>query len=267
MKTCYRHADRETYISCSRCENSICPECMVSAPVGFHCPDCLSQAPQPKVKTRGRSNSARVPTVTKYLLGISIGAYIYTVLNGGVIFVASNFGMIPLAIADGQWWRLITAAFLHGSLLHLAFNMYALYWLGPQLEELLGQKKFLALYLISAFGGNVASYYFSGINTLSVGASGAIFGLLTATIVIGRELRRDVSQLILLLGINVVFGFINPNIDWRAHFGGALVGAAIAALQTKGRPEFRVIGLVGISAVLVFLAILRNQAILAMFTG
>jgi len=267
MNTCYRHTDRETYISCSRCGNPICPECMVSAPVGFQCPDCVSQAVTPKVKTRLGAPAGQVPTVTKYLLGICVGAYIYTVLNGGVIYVASNFGMIPLAIADGQWWRLITAAFLHGSLLHLAFNMYALYWLGPQLEELLGRGRFLSLYMLSAFGGNVASYYFSGLNTLSVGASGAIFGLLTATIVIGRELRRDVSQLILLLGLNVAFGFLNPNIDWRAHFGGAGVGAAVASLQIKGRPESRVIGLVAIGIILVALAFLRNQAVLSMFTG
>lgn len=267
MSTCYRHTDRETYINCSRCGNFICPDCMVSAPVGFQCSECVSQSVAPKLKTRLGAPAVAMPLVAKYILGICVGAYFYTVLNGGVLMVANQFGMIPLAIADGQWFRLLTAAFLHGSLLHLAFNMYALYWLGPQLESLLGHARFLALYLLAAFGGNVASYYFSDIATVSVGASGAIFGLMTATIVIGRELRRDVSQLIVLLGINVVFGFLNTGIDWRAHLGGAVIGALVAGLQIKGKRETQIIGLVGIAVALVALTIVRNQAIISAVIG
>ncbi len=267
MKTCYRHPDRETYIECSRCGQLICPECMVSAPVGFQCVECVSQAPRPKVRTSFGAPTNQIPIVSKYLIGLCVAAFLFTLLNGGIFWAANRFGMIPLAIAGGEWWRLLSAAFLHGGFLHIAFNMYALYWLGPQLENLLGHARFLVLYLLSALGGNVASYYFSDIQTVSVGASGAIFGLLTATIVIGRELRSDVSQLTILLAINVALGFFSSAIDWRAHLGGALVGAAIAYLNARGPKEVRSIGIVGIGALLFAVVLLRNQQILAMFGG
>jgi membrane associated rhomboid family serine protease len=176
--------------------------------------------------------------------------------------------MIPAAIAQGEWWRLLTSTVLHGGILHLLFNMYALYWLGPQLERSLGNVRFAALYVLSALGGSIASYWFSDLNTVSVGASGAIFGLITATIVIGREMRNDVSQLVVLLGINVVIGFLQVGIDWRAHFGGAAVGAAVAYLYTKGtrlnRDQIHRIGLSGISALLVVATLARNSQVSAL---
>jgi membrane associated rhomboid family serine protease len=149
--------------------------------------------------------------------------------------------MQPLAISlDGQWFRLISSIFLHAGWLHIAFNMYVLYILGPPLEQLLGHGRFLALYLLSGLGGAVASYWFSGLNTLSVGASGAIFGLMAAWIVVGRRLNRDVSQILVLLGINVAIGFVVSGIDWRAHLGGAVTGALVALLLMTGRgPEGR----------------------------
>jgi membrane associated rhomboid family serine protease len=169
--------------------------------------------------------------------------------------------MIPIAIAQGEWWRLITSTLLHGSILHLLFNMYALYWLGPELERKLGYVRFGALYFLAALGGSVASYWFSPINTVSVGASGAIFGLITATIVIGRQLNADVSQLMILLGINVVIGFAQPNIDWRAHFGGAVIGAAVAYIFTKGtrlnRDRIHSFGAGGILVLLVLATMAR----------
>jgi membrane associated rhomboid family serine protease len=140
--------------------------------------------------------------------------------------------MWPYGVATGQWYRLITAAFLHGGILHLLFNMYALYILGPNLERLLGGKQFFALYFLSALGGSTLGFLFSEPNSLSIGASGAIFGLLTATIVIGRHMRADVSQLIVLLVINAAIGFTG-GIDWRAHLGGALTGALVAAIYDQ----------------------------------
>jgi hypothetical protein len=176
--------------------------------------------------------------------------------------------MIPAAIAHGEWWRLLTSTLLHGSILHLLFNMYALYWLGPQLERSLGHMRFAALYALSALGGSVASYWFSDLRTVSVGASGAIFGLITATIVIGREMRTDVSQLVVLLGLNVVIGFLQPGIDWRAHFGGAVTGAAIAFIYTKGnrlnRDRIHRAGLTGIFVFLVLATLARNAQVSAL---
>jgi membrane associated rhomboid family serine protease len=191
-----------------------------------------------------------------------------SLLLGGTRSFAISFGMIPSAIAQGEWWRLITSTLLHGSILHLLFNMYALYWLGPQLERALGHSRFAALYVLSALGGSVASYWFSDLLTVSVGASGAIFGLITATIVIGREMRTDVSQLIVLLGINAVIGFAQPGIDWRAHFGGAATGAAVAFLFTKGtrlnRDKIHRAGLAGIFVLLVLATVTRNSQVLAL---
>lgn len=263
--TCFRHTDSEAYVSCGRCDRTICPDCMISAPVGFQCPECVAaaQVASPKTKFGGSFNT--VPKVTRAILITCVSIFALSLLFGSF---AISFGMIPAAIAQGEWWRLFTSTLLHGSILHLLFNMYALYWLGPQLERSLGHMRFAALYVLSALGGSVASYWFSDLNTVSVGASGAIFGLITATIVIGREMRTDVSQLVVLLGINVVIGFLQPGIDWRAHFGGVVTGAAVAFIYTKGtrlnRDQIHRAGLAGIFAVLVLATFARNAQVSAL---
>lgn len=220
----------------------------------------------PKNRFGGSFNT--VPTVTRYILITCVSIFLLSLLLGGTRSFAISFGMIPSAIAQGEWWRLLTSTLLHGSILHLLFNMYALYWLGPQLERVLGHTRFAALYVLSALGGSVASYWFSELLTVSVGASGAIFGLITATIVIGREMRTDVSQLVVLLGINVVIGFAQPGIDWRAHFGGAVTGAAVAFLFTKGtrlnRDRIHRAGLAGIFVFLMLATMVRNAQVSAL---
>jgi membrane associated rhomboid family serine protease len=235
---------------------------MINAPVGFQCPECVAgaQVALPKTKFGGSFNT--VPKVTRAILITCVSIFALSLLMGGF---ALAYGMIPIAIAQGEWWRLLTSTLLHGSILHLLFNMYALYWLGPQLERSLGHVRFAALYVLSALGGSVASYWFSDLRTVSVGASGAIFGLITATIVIGREMRTDVSQLIVLLGINVVIGFLQPGIDWRAHFGGAITGAAVAYIYTKGtrlnRDQIHRTGLAAIFVFLVLATLARNAQV------
>ena len=238
---------------------------MISAPVGFQCPECVAGAQVALPKTKFGGTFITVPKVTRAILITCVSIFALSLLLGSF---ALSFGMIPVAIAQGEWWRLITSTLLHGSILHLLFNMYALYWLGPQLERSLGHVRFAALYVLSALGGSVASYWFSDLRTVSVGASGAIFGLITATIVIGREMRTDVSQLVVLLGINVVIGFLQPGIDWRAHFGGAVTGAAVAFIYTKGtrlnRDQIHRAGLAGIFVVLVLATFARNAQISAL---
>jgi len=262
--TCFRHTDSEAYVSCGRCDRTICPDCMINAPVGFQCPDCVASAQVTLPKTRFGGSFNTVPKVTRFILITCVSIFALSLLVGSF---ARSFGMFPAAIAQGEWWRLFTSTLLHGSILHLLFNMYALYWLGPQLERSLGHVRFAALYVLSALGGSVASYWFSPLNTLSVGASGAIFGLITATIVIGRETRADVSQLVVLLGINVVIGFLQPGIDWRAHFGGAVTGAAVAYIYTKGtrlnRDQIHRVGLAGIFIVLTLATLARNAQVSA----
>jgi rhomboid protease GluP len=165
---------------------------------------------------------------TKRLIIIIGAIYLLQVLSKSLIgpnWAVFMFGLHPPAVANGDWWRLITATFLHGSLLHLGFNMLALWILGTQVEIYLGSKKFLLLYFVSAIGGSLASFYFSPPATFSIGASGAIFGLMGAFIVIGKKLRADVSQIMILLLINVVLGFTVSGIDWRAHLGGLVAGA------------------------------------------
>lgn len=234
---CYVHPDRETWIRCTRCERPICPECMTAAAVGYQCPECVREGAAsiaaPRTAFGGRVG--RDGAVTTSLIGVCAFLFVTVTLldaAGGL----ERWGMWPRAIAlDDQWFRLISSIFLHANWLHIGFNMYVLFLLGPPLERVLGHGRFLTLYLLSGIGGSVASYWFSPVNTLSVGASGAIFGLMTAWIVVGRRLDRDVTQIIVLLAINVVLGFFLRGVDWRAHLGGAVTGALVALLLTTGR--------------------------------
>ncbi|MDO8307594.1 MAG: rhomboid family intramembrane serine protease [Actinomycetota bacterium] len=247
LPACYRHPDRVTGIRCTRCERPICPECMIAASVGFQCPDCVTlasrQVRQP-TSVAGATLIAR-PVVTYSLIGITAAIYLAQMAIG-VNAVAGDYGMWPVGIAvNGEWWRLVSAAFLHGSLLHIAFNMYVLFALGPTLERILGHGRYLALYLLAALGGGVASYVFSDLRTVSVGASGAIFGLMGALVVAGRRLKYDITQVLVLLGINVVIGFLAPGVDWRAHLGGLVTGAAVAAIMVFAPARHRTVVQVG----------------------
>ena len=270
---CYRHPDRPTWIRCTRCDRPICPECMNPAPVGFQCPECVAAGQaavrEPRTVFGGRITSSSTVTIT--LIGICVGIFLLQFLVG-VNAVAADWGMWPAAVAvNNEWYRLLTSVFLHGSWLHLAFNMYVLYVLGPPLERLLGHVRFLALFLIAGLGGAVASFTFSSINTVSVGASGAIFGLMGALVVAGRHLRTDITQVLVLIGINVVIGFIAPGVDWRAHLGGLITGAAVALVISKAPPGrsqtmWQVIGCVAIVATLVAIVLWRAEQIRQMST-
>lgn len=235
--TCYRHAERETWIACARCGRPICPECMTAAAVGYHCPECLREgaATVRAARTVFGGTLTREGRVTTGIIGVCVGLFL-TVSLGGFAGGLADWGMQPIAIAlADQSYRLLSSMFLHAGWMHIAFNMYVLYVLGPPLERVLGHGRFAVLFLVGGLGGSVASYWFSPLRTLSVGASGAIFGLMAAMIVVGRRLNQDVSQVVGLLGINVVLGFLISGIDWRAHLGGALTGALVALMLTTGR--------------------------------
>lgn len=232
---------------------------MQVASVGFQCPECVA-AGAASVRQPTTVAGARLidrPVITYTVIAINLAIFGVQLLFG-INELAVDYGMWPYGIAiEGQWWRLLTSAFLHGSFLHVAFNMYVLFALGPALERILGHARFTVLYLVAALGGSVVSYAFSDIRTVSVGASGAIFGLMGALIVAGRRLRTDIRQVVILLGINVVIGFIAPGIDWRAHLGGLVVGGAMAAVLVYTPPMMRdwraawqVIGTTGVLLVL-----------------
>ena len=275
-ETCYRHPDRETGVSCSNCERPICPECMTAAPVGYQCPECIragAASTRPTTTVFG-GQAQRDGLVSWTLMGICATAFValgLLDLAGGL----DRWALQPVAIALGdQWIRLLTAMFLHSGLLHLAFNMYALFLLGPPLERALGHGRFLTLFLVAGLGGSVASFVFSPIQTISVGASGAIFGLMTAWIVVHRRLNADATPIIVLFGINVVLGFVVGGIDWRAHLGGAAVGALVTVILTSGRGQAgraqagRQALLVGLVVLgLVAAAAWRAQQIQAMLLG
>jgi membrane associated rhomboid family serine protease len=269
VPVCYRHPDRETYIRCTRCERPICPDCMTSAAVGFQCPECVAAgaAAVPATRTRFGGVAISRPYVTLTLIGINVVIFGWEYL-AGVDTVASNWGMWPVGVAlDNEYYRLFTATFLHENLLHIGFNMLVLWMLGPQLEALLGHVRFTVLYLVAGLGGSVASFWFSSPNIVGIGASGAIFGLMGAYVVVGRALRADISQVLGLIAINVVIGVVGGGIDWRAHLGGLVTGALVAAIfayaPTTQRVLWQVVGVVLVVAALVVLITLRDAALTA----
>ena len=228
MIICINHPDRETNVYCSRCEKYICTDCMRPASIGYQCPKCASDS-TPMI--RGISKNSFIPSqennqVTKFLSISLITVYVAQFVLGDIL--VSNFALFAPSVSTGQWWRLLTAGFLHGSIIHLLFNVYILWVLGSQLESILGKTKFVLIYFVSLIGGSIASFLFSPFGTYSIGASGAIFGLMGAMLVVGRNKRLDISQVAVLVVLNVVIGFVLSGIDWRAHLGGLAAGVLIA---------------------------------------
>lgn len=226
---CYRHPDRETYISCQRCGRPICPDCMRPAAVGFHCPECVAAGQETAARPRTVYGGAVRGTdniVTLVLIGLNVAMFLFIQVSRSI---AVDAGLVVGGVASGQLWRLFTSMFVHVDLMHLFFNMFALWIFGPGLERLLGRTRFIALYLLSGLTGSVAVYWLAGLNTLTYGASGAVFGLLGAALVVSVRRGYDASWLLALLGINLVFTFLAPNISWQGHLGGLVGGLALGA--------------------------------------
>jgi membrane associated rhomboid family serine protease len=267
VPVCYRHPDRETYIRCTRCERPICPDCMTSAAVGFQCPECVAAgaASTPAIRSRLGAVVPSRPYVTFSLIGLCVVVYGLEMLRG-IEAVSADWAMWPVGIAlDNEYYRLVTSMFVHYSLLHIGFNMLVLWMLGPQLEQVLGHVRFSVLYLVAGLGGSVASFWFSDPRVLAAGASGAIFGLMGAYVVVGKALRADVTQVLGLIAVNIVIGFAVPNTDWRAHLGGlvtgAVVGAVLAYAPTRNRVLVQTLAVVAVLAVLGLLVLVRDQQI------
>jgi membrane associated rhomboid family serine protease len=258
---CPRHPDRESYVRCQRCERPVCPQCQRQAAVGVQCVDCVAEQSRGVREARttfgGRVAEGR-PVVTLTIIGLCVLAFVAQQLPG--LGVTQRFAFVPLLAAE-QPYRFITAAFLHSPswVLHIAFNMYALWLLGPYLEHLFGRLRFAVLYLVSAFGGSVGFLLLAGIYdglapTATVGASGAVFGLFGAVVVANRRLGRQMNQILVVIAINGVIGFLVPGIAWQAHLGGLLTGAAVAAvLAYAPRNRRGVVQAVGVAAVVLVL--------------
>ena len=224
---CYNHNNEVTYVRCSRCEKYICVKCMNPASIGYQCPECAGNVTKiiNPIQQRRFIPTRQKAKITKFLTISLVVVYALQSLLGDIL--TANFALFAPSVSQGKWWLLITAGFLHGSILHLFFNAYILWVVGGQLESIVGSIRFGIIYLVSLLGGSIASYLFSPFGTYSVGASGAIFGLMGAMLVVGRKIRIDISQITTLVILNVVLGFVISGIDWRAHLGGLFAGALI----------------------------------------
>ena len=256
---CYRHPDRETYISCSVCDRPICTECMTPAPVGQRCPEHSGQPQGVRRVTTGTRRAAFAGTgalVTKSLIGLNVLIYVITCVQGrgisspgGRLF--AKWVLYGPAVANGDWWRLITSAFLHANLLHIAFNMYFLWWVGSAVETALGRGRFLAVYLISGLAGSAGALVYDPTKP-TVGASGALFGILGAAVVLERQ-RNNVlgGSALALVVINLALSFwFSSTISVGGHIGG-LIGGVLCALVLshfgRGHAAYSRIGLWGIA--------------------
>lgn len=257
---CPRHPDRESYVRCQRCERPACPECQRPAAVGVHCVDCVREASRTGRQARtafgGQVRRGR-PVVTLTLIGLCVAVFLLQMTSP---FVTQDLAFRPI-LAGIEPWRFLTAAFLHGSWIHIAFNMYVLFTIGTYLEQVLGRSRFAAVYLVSALGGSVGSLLLATPDTTSwiqasVGASGAVFGLFGALLVIQRKLRQNPGQIVVLILINGVIGFLVPNIAWQAHLGGLVTGAALGAVMAFAPQRVRTpVQLVGTGVVLLVLLV------------
>ena len=249
---CYRHPDRVTGLSCTRCGRSICVECSHDAAVGQLCPECAEPNDRHQVVTRrqiiGRPSFATAP-VSMGIIAFTAVIYLIGALSPEAeqwLFI--NLAQFNVLIGAGEWWRIFSAALLHASVMHILFNMYALYLFGPRLEQQVGSPAFAALYLASAGAGGAAAYVLLGTTSTTplVGASGAIFGLFGAWIFVAWKMRNTpggrsmFTNLMVLLGINLALPLFIPNIAWEAHMGGLAAGFAIAylwSLLAVGKPN------------------------------
>jgi membrane associated rhomboid family serine protease len=238
--TCYRHPDRQSYVLCQRCGRTICGECQTPAPVGVICPECMREARASAPRTKpeairriGYANRSGQPVMTYTLMGICVLVFIFQSIPGigSHITSALVYGGVFSTSYAFQPWRLLTSVFAHASLLHIALNMYTLWVFGQILEPLIGKWRYLALFLIGGLAGSVGMLVLAP-SSFALGASGAIFGMFGALVVIQRKLGGPVRQLVVLIVINLALGFFpifGGTIAWQAHLGG-LVGGLLAGV-------------------------------------
>ncbi len=293
VPVCYRHPGRESHIRCQRCGRPICPDCMRDAAVGFQCPECVAEGARTTRQARttyGGVRPGRPGVVSLTLIGINLAVYAAIIVTGwgnsrlldwlmlrpnglcrigdaGFAISSSqcadtaNAEWLP-GVAAGAPWQLLTSAFTHQQLWHIGFNMLALYVLGPQLESLLGRWRFLALYLLSALGGSAAVMWLGAEYGAVLGASGAVYGLMGALLIVIRKVGGDASQLMLWIGINVVITLVVANVSWQGHLGGFVVGAAVAAVlvyapRGPSRTRVQVLGLAAVAVLIAALTAVR----------
>ena len=282
---CWWHPDRATGLSCSRCGRPACPDCLREAPVGFHCTDCVHEATaQQRHQHRQYQNSgmgtrtiagARLSEstpVTVTLVAVNVAIFLITVIQAKSLFGNNAARLEQLgdlwtypALGGGEWWRIFTSGFLHYGPIHIAANAFSLWMIGRALEQVFGKIRFLALYFISMLGASTALLLFELPTQPSVGASGAIFGLLGAYAVIVLKLRLNPSSLLVTLAINAYITFTIPGISILAHVGGLVTGAvvtfAILYAPERNQARWQAVGLIVITVALAGLISWRSTQI------
>jgi membrane associated rhomboid family serine protease len=271
---CYRHPGRPTYVSCVRCGRPACPDCLRPAAVGHQCVECIrggNRTVRRPVGMFGGALSARA-RVTQALVGLNIVLYLILLAHPSL---ASDWWMQGNAVAGGQWYRLVTSAFLPGTgglgILDIAFNMWALLVVGPPMERQLGGARYLAVYLASAVGGSVSYYFLAPQGQPALGASGAIFGLFGAWFVIARRLGVDARGVVFLIAVNLALGFVVPYIAWQAHVGGLVTGAVLTAAYVyaprRRRGATQLAATAAVLAILALGVIIRDHQLVGAVLG
>jgi membrane associated rhomboid family serine protease len=253
---CYRHPKRQSFVLCQRCGRTICADCQTQAAVGVQCPECVREGRKSTAKTPLRTQASRAfrpssgaPVVTYSIIAICAIVFVLQWVGGSAVTNQLAFGQHVLT----EPWRVLTAAVAHGSILHLLFNMYALFLMGSVLEPALGRGRFIMLFVLTALGGCVAVLLIAPGATV-IGASGAVFGMFGAFFIIQRRLGGNATQIMVVIAINLVLSFIIPGISWEGHVGGLIVGAALGAILSRTRgPRMARLQAILISAVAVVL--------------
>jgi membrane associated rhomboid family serine protease len=268
---CYRHPGRQSFILCQRCGRTICPECQTQAAVGVICPECMREQRQsaPRTKSAARTRLGRLtapgePVVTYSIIALTLVVFLLQLIPGLGVTDALRYAGVYSYPGSFEPWRMLTSVFVHstGFIVHVLLNMYTLWIFGQILERMLGRGRFLALYLLSGLAGSLGVLFLASPLVPVVGASGAIFGLMGAFLVIQRKLGGNATQLLILVGINLVIGFLpGLNVAWQAHVGGLIGGAIIGLIfvQTRQRSkrtlQFVLLG--GFGALLVALSLAK----------
>jgi membrane associated rhomboid family serine protease len=286
--TCYRHPGRESWVSCVRCGRHACPDCLRDAAVGQQCVECVKGAGQGTRRARTAFGGRPVATagMTWTLVGINVLLFLVELAKPSLAYDWGLLGYAPInaggpvqGIAAGQWYRLVTSAFLPPAtglgglgLLDILFNMWALVVVGPSLEQLLGRVRFLTVYLLSAIAGGVAFFLIGQYYVLALGASGAVFGLFGAWFVVARRLRLDVRGIVTIIAINLAFSLLyRSTIAWQDHVGGLIVGvlttAAFVYAPRRNRTAIQVGAVVAILAIMVVLVIFRSHQLTSQLVG
>jgi membrane associated rhomboid family serine protease len=241
MQTCYRHPDRETGVSCSSCGRPICPDCMTPTPVGMRCPDCSRQRTK-VTRGVGTPSGFRMAPATFVLIAINVALFLAEIgtgsggLDGAGGSLVRDLGLQGFAVADGEWYRLISGGFLHAGLFHVGFNMLLLFFLGRLLEPALGTPRFVVLYFASLLAGAFGALLLTDPWVYTVGASGAVFGLFGAAFLLAqvRGMSALAGELGFLIVINLVFSFTARNISVGGHLGGLAAGLLCALVIIAG---------------------------------